>query len=58
MVVINRAAKRPGFVALCTDPEEELVDSLLSLAIFSDKQYSHGLIGSRKLGTFLSYALF
>ena len=32
MVEIKRDAKRPGFVALCTDPVEELVD----LAIFSD----------------------
>ena len=26
MVEVKRDAKRPGFVALCTDPEEELVD--------------------------------
>ena len=26
MVEVRRDAKRPGFVALCTDPEEELVD--------------------------------
>ena len=26
MVEIARDAKRPGFVALCTDPVEELVD--------------------------------
>ena len=26
MVEIKRDAKRPTFVALCTDPEEELVD--------------------------------
>ena len=32
MVEIKRDAKRPGFVALWTDPEE---------------QYSHGLIGFR-----------
>ena len=26
MVEVRRDAKRPGFVALCTDPEEELLD--------------------------------
>ena len=26
MVEVRRDAKRPGFVALCTDPVEELVD--------------------------------
>ena len=26
MVEVKRDANRPGFVALCTDPEEELVD--------------------------------
>ena len=36
MVEIKRDAKRPGFVALCSDP---------ALTIFSDQQYSHGLIG-------------
>ena len=34
MVAIKRDAMRPGFVALCTDPEEELVSR--RLAIFSD----------------------
>ena len=33
MVEIKRDAKRPGFLALCTDPEEELVVVQPSLVI-------------------------